>query len=52
MAFKKTGKKKKDPQAENSAKVRREAGILFALGALIPAAAGLFTALTESRRKN
>ncbi len=49
--FKKTDKKKKDPKAENSAKVRREAGILFALGALIPAVAGLITSLTESRRK-
>ena len=47
----KNGKKKTDPKAENSARIRREAGVLFALSALIPAAAALFTALTESRRK-
>lgn len=51
LVFKKTDKKKKSPEAENSARVRREAGMLFVLGALIPAIAGLFTALADSPRK-
>ena len=47
----KTKKKKADPKAENSARIRREAGVLIALSALIPAVAALVTALTEARRK-
>ena len=52
MADRKTENKKyRNPEAENSARVRREAGVLFLLAALIPAAASLVTGLSSLRRK-
>ena len=51
MFGKKKKKKRRSPIAENSARIRREAGILFALGAMIPAVAGLVTELSSRRKK-
>ena len=52
MADRKTESKEyRSPEAENSARVRREAGVLFLLAALIPAAASLVTGLSSLRRK-
>lgn len=51
MFGKKKKKKRRSPIAENSARIRREAGILFTLGAMIPAAAALVTELSSRRKK-
>jgi|GEM_PF-6193377 len=44
-------KRPPDPQKENSARIRREAGLLVALSALIPAAAALAAALRSPGEK-
>ncbi len=51
MFGKKKKKKRRSPIAKNSARIRREAGILFTLGAMIPAAAALVTELSSRRKK-